>query len=141
MPLPRQLPRQVKNELPWWPDWVIDAECRKYDPELFFELGNNGRDRRRIAYAKWICKHCPVIELCLRDNIAVPYGIFAGMTPGERLGFLGYQHRLKNQRGAYGTFLAAYSARAKELLKGNTQAKSPKAASELLTALRGTLND
>ena len=133
--VPRQLPKEVP---PFYPDWTIDAECRNYDPEVFFELGPNGRDRKRIAYAKWICNHCPVIDLCLQDNIAVPYGIFGGMTPGERLGLLGYRHRLKNQRGAFGTFTAAYSARARELLAENMRAASPKTASELLLALRGT---
>lgn len=73
------------RQIPWWPEWTVKARCRGLDPDIFFELGPSGRTRKLVQRAKRICSECPVRRLCLRDNLLVPYGVFGGMTPGERL--------------------------------------------------------
>lgn len=64
------------------PNWEA-AICKQVDPELFYpERGNYHTVRK----AKKICMLCPVILECrnfaLREQ--VPFGIWGGMTYGER---------------------------------------------------------
>jgi hypothetical protein len=75
------------------PNWHYDADCRQYDPELWYADGTG----KTLAYkdltaAKDICSGCPVRQLCLEDamrqegGIATEarHGIRAGLTPAER---------------------------------------------------------
>src|SRR5579859_4061991 len=101
--------RPNSTDLPWWPDWVMRAKCREYDPEIFFELGPSGRDKDKILKAKKVCWKCPVSRLCLRENIAVPYGIFGGMTPGERLTLIGLKRGMTPYKTAYSAYVQLFS--------------------------------
>jgi hypothetical protein len=65
-----------------WETWVERAECRGYDPELFFPS---------TADSEWlprrICRRCPVARECLRDALAAPMnpeGIWGGTSKRER---------------------------------------------------------
>lgn len=103
MPATRTFPRQLLSELnlPWWPDWVIEAACRDYDPEMFFELGSNGRNTEAIRKAKAVCYSCPVIRECIKDNIEIPFGIVGGMTPAERWKILRRKGRPSHMQNAF----------------------------------------
>lgn len=81
-----QLESDNETIVAWWPEWTLEALCRDYPPEWFYEYGRN---KRKINRAKSVCHHCPVLAQCLRDNLTVPDGIFAGMTWLERWRFLG----------------------------------------------------
>lgn len=60
-----------------------EAECRNYDPELFFPLGDKEHGAE-VEEAKAVCRSCPISEECLQDNIESPFGIYGGTTPGQR---------------------------------------------------------
>jgi hypothetical protein len=96
----------------WWPEWTEEAECRNYPPEWFYDYGRN---KRKIERAKWVCQHCPVISQCLRDNLMVPDGIFAGMTWLERWRYqnnTGYPPRhnaFQFFEGPYSVFASTFS--------------------------------
>lgn len=42
--------------------WMVDAACRAYDPELFFDLGGGPSLRRAAALE--VCRDCPVVMQC-----------------------------------------------------------------------------
>lgn len=89
----------------WWPDWVSEAECRKYPMEWFYDYGRN---KLKIRRAKWVCSQCPVKDICLQENVTIPFGIFGGLTWLERwryLGNTGYPTHL----GASSHFAALYT--------------------------------
>lgn len=63
--------------------WRDDAACTNVDPDAMFP----GNDRAGIAYAKSICRMCPVVVECLLDALAIgdtQHGIRGGLTPQER---------------------------------------------------------
>lgn len=64
--------------------WQESAACRREHPDTFFP--DHGANRTNIRYAKEICSGCPVRVECLEFAIANndEYGIWGGMTPGER---------------------------------------------------------
>ncbi len=69
-------------------EWQFDGACNDADPELFFSPESE-RGPRRLARergAKTLCSRCPVIEQCLEHALRVkePYGVWGGLTPGER---------------------------------------------------------
>lgn len=68
-------------------DWAEDGECRKPENEWvdFFPLMN---DEEAVAKAKDVCSRCPVFIECGRFAKAndIGFGIWGGMTPGERDG-------------------------------------------------------
>lgn len=70
--------------------WQADAECRKHDPELFFESPQYRRPEGwdPFAEARRICALCPVtvpcLELALRNRDQ--HGFYAGTTPDDRAG-------------------------------------------------------
>ena len=84
--------RQSAVEIDWPPEWHAQAACLEADPEAFFPSGKRkGTERKKqIAYCKWFCERCPVREICLAENMTVPYGIFGGMTVSERYRELGW---------------------------------------------------
>lgn len=66
-----------------------DGRCRELDdPDQMFP----DHDQEQIAAAKAVCRGCPVIQQCGEAIMRIEgdkdrknrYGIFAGMTPGER---------------------------------------------------------
>lgn len=69
-------------------EWQLRAACRDLDSAVFFNPDNERgpakdlRDRR----AKVVCTRCPVIESCRRHALDVqePYGVWGGLTVGER---------------------------------------------------------
>jgi WhiB family redox-sensing transcriptional regulator len=82
-------------------DWRERALCRKFDPDIWFPIGNTGPAIEQTELAKAICAQCPVIADCeewvLTSN--QPYGVAAGMTPGERQG-IRTGHRVRTERPA-----------------------------------------
>ncbi|RZT86927.1 WhiB family redox-sensing transcriptional regulator [Pseudonocardia sediminis] len=92
----RRLPVPVTST---W-DWQMRAACRGAGDELFFHPAlERGPDAvARDDAAKRICAVCPVIEECLAHAMAVqePYGVWGGMTTGEREAvFLYDRHRAR----------------------------------------------
>jgi WhiB family redox-sensing transcriptional regulator len=69
-------------------DWQLQAACRGMSSAFFFHPeGERGPARaRREAKAKAVCFQCPALEQCRRHALAVhePYGIWGGMSEGER---------------------------------------------------------
>lgn len=67
-------------------DWVIQAECRRYDPELFFPVSTGGPGSQDAELAKAICRSCRVRQQCLRWAIRAgeAHGVWGGTTPEER---------------------------------------------------------
>ena len=63
------------------PSWHEDGECRKYDPEIFF-------DQVWEFHATQICATCPVKDKCLtwalENKKATEYGVWGGLTEGQR---------------------------------------------------------
>jgi WhiB family redox-sensing transcriptional regulator len=66
------------------------ALCRNQDTAVFF----NERNRREVAYAKSVCRRCPVMEECGDHAIKshTYHGIWGGMSPRE----LEEQRRVRN---------------------------------------------
>ena len=78
-------------------DWRDDALCaelrRKWDaglgggvdPDLFFQ---DTDDPRHVERLQNICARCPVRPQCLEEALAFDgldnWGVFAGLTPGQR---------------------------------------------------------
>ncbi len=69
-------------------EWQYEGACRDVDPELFFspESERGPRRRARERAAKSYCARCPVVQQCLAHALAVkePYGVWGGLTTGER---------------------------------------------------------
>lgn len=67
-------------------DWRGRAACRGEDPELFFPVGRDDRDRPGIDAAKSVCARCPVCDDCLVYALRTrqPEGIWGGRTTTER---------------------------------------------------------
>lgn len=71
--------------------WHARAVCRTVDPELFFPVGREDLwPQTQVAQAKAHCAMCPVRVDCDRYATATgqAYGIWGGMTPGQRSGRL-----------------------------------------------------
>lgn len=71
--------------------WMIFAECREYDPEMFFPVSDEGTalGQAQRAQAKAVCGACPVRFECLAfaldtEDPRYPFGIFGGLTESER---------------------------------------------------------
>jgi WhiB family redox-sensing transcriptional regulator len=69
-------------------EWQFEGACREADPELFFspESERGPRRRARERAAKSFCSRCPVVQQCLDHALQVkePYGVWGGLTTGER---------------------------------------------------------
>ena len=68
--------------------WQEFALCRRYDPELFFPVAEEGSalgDAAR-ASARRVCRACPVQLSCLNWALenGEDYGVWGGMTESER---------------------------------------------------------
>lgn len=75
---------------------IIDAPCQSVDPEIFFP---DPTDRDRIIEAKSLCKQCQPKnkDRCLSFAIAnrVAYGVWGGLTEGERDAIVRREKRLR----------------------------------------------
>lgn len=65
--------------------WMEQRNCQGVDPEIFFST-----EPRVRAQAIAVCRSCPVLEQChartarLEAEFGTMYGIFAGLTRGQR---------------------------------------------------------
>lgn len=68
--------------------WYRLAACRGRPTALFFPepvVPRSGRpDHTSVAKAKEVCAVCPVRERCLAIGLREEYGIWGGLTVGER---------------------------------------------------------
>ena len=73
--------------------WQGQAACRGMDSAKFFhpEEERNSARRARIAEAKAICGVCPALMECRAHALEArePYGIWGGLSEGERATVLG----------------------------------------------------
>jgi WhiB family redox-sensing transcriptional regulator len=74
-------------------EWQLDAACRGMDSDIFFhpKAERDVARERRITRAKAICQSCPAIRECLAHALRMrePYGIWGGLSEGERAALLG----------------------------------------------------
>jgi WhiB family redox-sensing transcriptional regulator len=68
-------------------DWRDEAACLDMDREIFFPIGEEGR---QTLPAKVICAGCPVREFCLDWALlnGAEFGIWGGLTSRERRDYL-----------------------------------------------------
>lgn len=59
--------------------WMTDAACTDMDPDMWF-ADKRGTSRQ----AKRICRECPVQAQCLQHGLREEFGVFGGLTRGER---------------------------------------------------------
>ncbi|MGW7410833.1 WhiB family transcriptional regulator [Streptomyces sp. NPDC054833] len=82
--------------------WQLLAACREVDDTLFFHPeGERGAGRgARETAAKEVCIRCPVRAECAAHALAVrePYGVWGGLTEGERESMLGRRRSRANSR-------------------------------------------
>ena len=68
--------------------WQETGLCRDMDPEIFFSTEEEPREDRiaRERRAKDICAQCPALAMCREFALSTrePYGVWGGMTEGER---------------------------------------------------------
>lgn len=65
------------------PDWMRHADCVEHpDPNMWFAPSNS----TSATQAKAICLECPVRQTCLdyAKTERIDFGIWGGLTPGER---------------------------------------------------------
>jgi WhiB family redox-sensing transcriptional regulator len=69
-------------------DWRAKGLCRRFDPELWFPVGNSGPAQQQAQEAKSICQRCPVRLECLSWAMETGQreGVWGGMTEQERRG-------------------------------------------------------
>jgi len=61
-------------------EFMDKGNCKTVqDPDLFFSVDAGG-----IRLAKMICAECPVRLECLQFGESEEFGVFGGLTPGER---------------------------------------------------------
>lgn len=80
-------------------NWRVDAECRIYDPDIFFPEWLNTIERdKKIERAKRICAVCVVRDICLVDAIesGEKFGIWGGKDERERRYIARYYRRAQN---------------------------------------------
>lgn len=67
-------------------DWRDEAECRTWDPELFFPVGTTGPALNQTEQAKSICRRCVVATDCLAWAFETNQdaGVWGGMSEDER---------------------------------------------------------
>lgn len=58
-------------------DWKLNAICRNFDPDLWFEPYME----REVAK---VCKGCPVKTMCLQVGLNEPYGVWGGLSAAQR---------------------------------------------------------
>ena len=66
--------------------WRNGAACLGEDPELFFPIGNSGPALLQLEHAKAVCRHCEVVETCLKWAMksGQDAGAWGGLSEDER---------------------------------------------------------
>ena len=66
--------------------WMEDATCAGQSVELFYSFESTTSDRVLAAYARQLCRACPVATHCLDHALATgeAHGIWGGLNPKER---------------------------------------------------------
>ena len=66
--------------------WRDRAACLDEDPELFFPIGNTGLALLQIEEAKAVCRHCEVVDVCLKWAVEFGQdaGVFGGLSEDQR---------------------------------------------------------
>ena len=69
--------------MPFEAEWRLRARCRNTEPATFFAFSE---DLSAPLAAKEICSICPVRQECLAYALSTrqPYGVWGGLTAGER---------------------------------------------------------
>lgn len=85
--------------------WQNRAECKKYDPELFFPTGTTGPAILQIEEAKQVCRSCEVRERCLEWAIenGQDHGVWGGMSEDERRALKRKGTRIRTSMGKAAT--------------------------------------
>lgn len=67
------------------PTWHARAACRGMGPDLFFPPVDerHGPDAP-YSRARQVCQRCPVSAECAEAGAAERYGMWGGLTPGQR---------------------------------------------------------
>lgn len=96
-----------QSEQSW--SWRDKAECRKYDPEIFFPERRGKIDNRdeQVIKAKAICAQCEVMAECLEYAIEKDekFGIWGGLTEDERAAVKRKRNaELRRRLGRFATF-------------------------------------
>lgn len=82
-------------------EWQDRAACRGMNSAVFFPpQGERGHRRcQREEQARRICERCEVIEACTTMALhnQEPYGVWGGMTAGERQGLFTLDRRNADQ--------------------------------------------
>jgi WhiB family redox-sensing transcriptional regulator len=79
------------------PDWMLDAECTRERPEIFYPEPAG----RAVTEAKKVCARCAVTAECLTfalEHGELHFGVWGGLSVKERLRLVGpigrgYHHR------------------------------------------------
>jgi WhiB family redox-sensing transcriptional regulator len=81
--------RKAPDNLPRPTHWAKTAVCKtgEADPDTWFP---DPTDRAGIAYAKTLCKRCPVLIQCRTDALNRPerFGVWGGLDEDERAAVL-----------------------------------------------------
>lgn len=66
-------------------DWLDEAACRRFDPEIFFPIGSGEIHLREYRRAQRICAVCPVIDECaaLASDLGATDGVWAGRIASD----------------------------------------------------------
>lgn len=66
--------------------WRNRAACLRVDPALFFPIGSTGPALLQREETKDLCRHCEVVETCLKWAIesGQDTGIWGGLSEDER---------------------------------------------------------
>ena len=64
-------------------EWTLEANCRGFDPEMFFP---HPKDRRGQVEARRICAACPVRDMCAEyaHELGVTHGVWGGEFRNDR---------------------------------------------------------
>jgi WhiB family redox-sensing transcriptional regulator len=120
-------------------EWHDDALCAQTDPTLF-DTGDH-TSPNPYAKARAICKQCPVAARCLTWALEndEQYGIWGGMTPGERKAAV-YAARTNNEPNWVKAKRAsdeAFAAKARATLKTDAYHKSEGRTNADIAAMLG----
>lgn len=74
-------PQILGNDFPEPRDLGGYPSCAGSDPEMFFP--DKGHVEQ-VAWAKRICKSCPIIAVCAEEHLPERYGVWGGLSERER---------------------------------------------------------
>jgi hypothetical protein len=66
-------------------EWRLNAPCNGKHPDLWFPpLDEDPNSNPYYALARQVCATCPVWNRCLEEGWEEKFGMWGGLTPGER---------------------------------------------------------